>query len=277
MSRAPLLVALAVLLAGLLAGAWLARPRAPDPPLVGTGTRDPRGDARLEDLARQLEVERAVREEMREEIEGLRAQLDALVSALDDAREAEGEEGSAPPPARIVAQAGFGKVDAAALAAAGFGSSEIERLRQRLDALELDRLYLRDRATREGWLRSGRFARENTALREQTQGLREEFGDELYDWMLYTSGRPNRTEIVQVLDGSPAAEAGVRDGDRVLAYDDRRVFTPTELSRATASGRSGVLTPLDFERGRARVRLYVPRGPLGVRLRATRAEPEPVR
>jgi len=75
------------------------------------------------------------------------------------------------------------------LAKAGLETDEIERLRENYEAMELDELYLRDQAVREGWLNGSRYRRELRDLKEQ---LREDLGEEDYDRMLFATGQKNR-------------------------------------------------------------------------------------
>jgi hypothetical protein len=46
-----------------------------------------------------------------------------------------------------------------------------------------------------------------------------------------------------------------------------------ELKQATTEGRAGERVAVDVWRDGARVRLWLPRGPLGIRMRQTRSPP----
>jgi S1-C subfamily serine protease len=52
-------------------------------------------------------------------------------------------------------------------------------------------------------------------------------------------GRPRALEVVQLLDGSPAALAGVRTGDLILALDDRPIEGVGDLQRVLDGGLIG--------------------------------------
>jgi membrane-associated protease RseP (regulator of RpoE activity) len=171
--------------------------------------------------------------------------------------------------------AGAEGIDVAALIAAGFAPDEVERFRERVDAIELERLYLRDQAAREGWLGTGRFSQESQRLDAAMNGLRGEFDEELYDWMLFASGSPNRVAVTEVLADSAAAEAGLRPGDVLVRYDDRLVLTPLELREATAGGEVGSWVAVEVQRGDESMRVLLPRGPLGVRLEPRALQPPP--
>jgi S1-C subfamily serine protease len=79
-----------------------------------------------------------------------------------------------------------------------------------------------------------------------------------------------------VLGGSAAAEAGLRAGDVVYAYGGERIFKPWSLVQSTQGGRSGESVEVEVQRGSERLRVTVPRGPLGVRIGRDIVEPPPV-
>ena len=143
--------------------------------------------------------------------------------------------------------------------------------------MALRRLALRDRAAREGWLRTPRYAEESGALTAELEATRERFGDDFYDWAQYASGQPNRLRVGEVLAGSAAAEAGLEPGDIVQRYAEARVLSIGELRDLTTAGASGASTAVEVRRGSEVLRLYVPRGPLGVRLEPIRERPPPLR
>lgn len=149
-------------------------------------------------------------------------------------------------------------------------AEDVTRVRRHFDANQLEILFLRDRATREGWMRQPRFANEMQTL---NGSLREELGDADYDALLWATGRPNRVELSALLGGSPAIDAGLEDGDIVLRYDDLEIFHATALQQATRSGESGSSVTIDVLRGGEEMRVYLPRGPLGAQLQPARTPP----
>lgn len=188
------------------------------------------------------------------------SQLAGIETGAEVEQESEEEELSDLPPAELLARAGFEP----ALA---------EAIQQRLSSLEMDRLYLRDQATREGWRESDRF---NEAMRELVspeQALREEFGDEVYDQYLYAMGQGNRVRVASTLQDSPADAAGIRAGDTVLSYGGERVYSVRDLQSATTAGQPGDAVVVELLRDGVRWYATVPRGPLGVRLDITRLAP----
>jgi hypothetical protein len=161
--------------------------------------------------------------------------------------------------------------DEAVLTRLGVYPRDAAFLRERWEQFEMEKLYLVDAATREGWLRMPRLRREMQAARAT---LQEELGDESFDLLLYASGQPNRVIIRSLLERSPAAEAGIEAGDVILSYDDRRVFRPEEFKRMTTSGSAGESVSVEIARQGRRISLTVPRGPLGVFMRVDTLAPE---
>ena len=164
-------------------------------------------------------------------------------------------------------------IDAEVLASGSFSASEIERLQERFEAIELEKLYLRDRATREGWIGRPRYARELHELDQGYAALRDDYGDEAYDWILFASGRRNRIVVQRVMEDSEAASVGLEPGDLIWRYDERRVFDMRALQRATSEGALGRTTAIDVLRDGESLRLYAGRGPLGVALLMRSVEP----
>ena len=162
-------------------------------------------------------------------------------------------------------------LDESVLVDAGFSESEARALRDA--TLQMEQLYLRDRAAREGWNLGDRLGEELTALAEREEALAEEYGDEAYDWVLYATGRPNRVTVRDVFAESPAANAGLAEGDVLVRYDDRRVRSSLELRSATTEGIAGEWVDLEILRAGKRERLRLPRGPLGILLDVSSSEP----
>lgn len=162
------------------------------------------------------------------------------------------------------------------LIGAGFDAAEVEALNERYEQIELDRLFVRDEATRQGWLGQPRYHRRMRELDERYNALRFEFGEDRYDWLLYASGNDNRVRVDRVMQDSAAADVGVELGDILLRYDDERIFDVQILQQATGEGRVGAAVSLDVERQGEQIRLYPPRGPLGVVLVPIYVEPDPL-
>lgn len=162
-----------------------------------------------------------------------------------------------------------------ALVSAGVDAGLADDIVWQEGQVELDRLALRDLATREGWLGTKRYRDELNQIGTDRRPIREEIGDASYDRFLYTTGEDNRVQISSVIPGSAAEAAGFQDGDLVESYAGERVFRFSELRDATTDGESGELVAVRLRRGGRVVDVWVPRGPLGVRLDMSRAEPYP--
>lgn len=168
---------------------------------------------------------------------------------------------------------GKGSAMERALSAAGLDAATVADIKRRHDESTMTEIYLRDRATREGWLESPRFAAEMAAIEAERTPLRNEIGDDAYDRYLFALGQTNRVRIDDVLQQSPAAQAGLQAGDLIVRYGDTRLFAPNELVDETRSGTAGETVQLEIIRNGAHLEVEVPRGPLGLRVAATQGAP----
>lgn len=161
------------------------------------------------------------------------------------------------------------------LVAAGVSPGLADEIVWREARVELERLNLRDQAVREGWMGSDRYRETLNALGEDGGSLREEIGDSAWDRYLYLTGEDNRVAISSVIPGSAAEAAGLQPGDLIESYAGGQPFRFSELREATTVGEKGELVAVRIRRGGRLIDAWVPRGPLGVRLGMTRAEPLP--
>ena len=155
----------------------------------------------------------------------------------------------------------------------GFDRSKATELISRSAEIDMERLYLRDRASRENWLNSDRFREALRNLESRSETLRTELGDDGYDRYLYASGSANRVRINSIIEGSPAQLAGLRPGDTIRSYNETAVFSIDEIQLATKGGQYGELIRVEIVRNGEMSISYIPRGPLGVTLRARRQRP----
>jgi len=233
----------------------------------GEETSEPEGLGRtMVSLRRQLRAERAAREKLARRIEKLEDALDPLEKAPPPEIPEQNRSEVVPAEKKTVPPS----FDESALQKIGLDPDQIRWLHERSDQFELDRLDLIDRATREGWVRTPRYAQ---ALREENAELREELDDDGYDRMLYALGRKNRVRVADVLSHSPAEQAGIEDGDLIVYYDGDRIFNVFDLRRQTTTGRKGDSVTVEVIRDGRWVQVSVPRGPLGVRTEAVNRPP----
>lgn len=267
--RPPRPLRIAALAAALACGSPDGRDAAPTP-----APPELEGDlaaARLEvaTLREALAEERAERQALELEVERLREEIDQLAWSDPAAGADEPEAGAGGPDG-----GGSGQerpwFDAEGLLGHGVQPAEVERLREAFDDSELALLELENQAQREGWYGEPRFRQE---LRDLRLALRADLGDDRFDRLLYATGRHNRVVVSDLLQGSAAARAGLQPGDEILSYDDQRIFRAMELKQATIEGTPGERVALEVLREGSRVRVWLPRGPIGIQMRQSRRPP----
>jgi len=230
-----------------------------------SGEKAPAGDVLMQ-IQTRLEHETAQRRLLERRVQELSDKLARIENITP---------GSAAPLATVASAAGVAPTETrddpvararartARFLSAGFDAEEEKQLTRRMDEIEMERLYLRDRAGREGWRRTPEYRQEARELRDE---LRNEIGEDTYDRLLYASERDNRVLVQKVLESSPAQEIGLQPGDVILDYDGRRVFSNRDIRTARAKGEAGDPVPLRVERNGEVLELEIPRGPLGVHL-----------
>lgn len=146
---------------------------------------------------------------------------------------------------------------------AGFDPFLVDEIKAVRDDSQLQRLELRDRATREGWIDTDRFREESNNLRAENQ-LKAVLGEAEFDRLLIAEGRNNRVRVDSVIAGSAADLSGLQVNDIIYRYAEDRIFTFADLRRATSGGQRDEPVNLQIYRNDESVDLVVPRGPLGV-------------
>lgn len=214
----------------------------------------------------------------------LRQQLDAMSAMLESLRSGaqNGEDPHSGAEAATFAAAaapqpvidGNKSAMQRALEAAGLDASTAEEIKRRGDQLAMTEVYLRDQATREGWLDSPRYSEEMAAIEAQRTSLRDELGDDTYDRYLFAQGRTNRVIVDDVMFQSVAEDVGLKSGDLIVRYDDTFLFSPDELVTQTHNGPIGETVTLEVVRAGVRFEVEVPRGPLGLRIGAAQDDPD---
>jgi hypothetical protein len=161
-----------------------------------------------------------------------------------------------------------------ALIATGIPTEQAALIQSRLDEYDLKQLYIKDRASREGWLNTARYRKEQREAQTKYRELRSEIGDDAYDRMLYALGQGNRVVVRDIIQNSSAEQYGLQANDRVYEYDGQRVFTGQELIELVAQGGdAGALVLVRVQRDEQQLDFYLPRGPIGIRLATSRETP----
>ena len=161
--------------------------------------------------------------------------------------------------------AGKGWFDERALIEGGMDSVQASQLKTFFEQLEMERLYLRDQAAREGWDRV-RLRDEFRLLDDKEESLRDQLGESAYDAYLYASGQSNRVAVASVLTSAQAGQAGIEAGDHILRYDNQRVYNWRDLRAATTSGDITDVVEVEVDRDGETLQFYLARGPLGIRM-----------
>jgi predicted metalloprotease with PDZ domain len=161
--------------------------------------------------------------------------------------------------------AGQGWFDEQALIEGGMDSVQASQLKVFFEQLEMERLYLRDQAAREGWDRA-RLRDEFRQLDDKEESLRDQLGESAYDAYLYASGQSNRVAVTSVLASAQAGQAGIEAGDHILRYDNQRVYNWQDLRTATTSGDISDVVEVEVDRDGETLQFYLARGPLGIRM-----------
>jgi hypothetical protein len=161
-----------------------------------------------------------------------------------------------------------------ALIIAGVDGALAEEIVWRESEAAMARLELQDRALREGWHGTETYFDEMRALGSQSVDLRVEVGDDAYDRFLYETGQPNRVQVGSVFAGSQGEQAGILPGDIIERYAEERVFRFDDLRGATTAGVRDELVPVSVLRDDRRFEVWIPRGPIGVRLESGSTAPD---
>jgi hypothetical protein len=159
-----------------------------------------------------------------------------------------------------------------ALVDSGMTGGQARELKIFFEQQELQQLYLRDQAIREGWDRQ-KYREQFQVLNDEEDSLKDRLGDAAYDAYLYASGQSNRVAVSSVLATAPAGAAGILAGDHILRYDNQRIYSGLELRQATTGGNASDSVPVEIERDGEVLEFYVIRGPLGIRMNSVSVAP----
>jgi C-terminal processing protease CtpA/Prc len=232
--------------------------------------------ATLADVNSELE---ALRQQLTQEIDArnkLQSTVDKLntkIARLENQKPATENKTPEPETSPSTETQGRTWFNQQALIDAGVDAATAESIKSRFESQELEKLYLRDQATREGWYGSRRYRNELQALDAQTGDLQKELGDEAYAAYLYATGQPNQVKVQSVLANSSAATAGIQANDQILRYGEQRIYNWRDLRTATTQGNPDESVSVEVIREGKRLQLYVQRGPLGIRMNSISTAP----
>lgn len=224
--------------------------------------------AQIVALGKQLEAAAAARQQLQDEFSLMKETIQTLEQRLDGLTETQPDDDPEPTPATSARQR-----EEEALVTAGFDAEEAEYLVNRWGQQQMDLLYLRDQARREGWINTPRYEQAVRELSNGDDSIREEIGPEAYDRFLFAAGRANRVVLDSIIDSSPAQTVGLQAGDTILSYDGNRIFSVNDLRNATSAGDPGVPVVIEIDRDGQRLAYDIDRGPIGVRLGRRRIKP----
>lgn len=219
-------------------------------------------------LGARLDEEADLRNQLEAELSRLSDQLQTLEQRLDELTEQEPEPDVSPPRVSWSRQ-----INSAMFVEAGFSQDEAEWLSTLWGQQQMELLYLRDEASREGWLNTPRYREAMRDLRNGEGSLRDEVGLDMYDRFLFATGQSNRVVLDSVIESSPAQAIGLQPGDTILTYDGSRILTAPDLRTATSAGEPGVPVVIEVERDGQLIEFQIARGPIGVTLGTRRVEP----
>ena len=275
------LLLIAVLCLGILAGYYLLRPAAtapgrlnadatPGTAVVADRNKDNPDDTlvRLRQRLTQAEQERRWLAERVASLEAVIEKLGTYPSTGTGIQATETKEETEP-----AASAQTFRTSVEALIETGIPAEQAVLIQARLDEYDLKQLYIKDSASREGWLNTPRYSKELRQAQNAYRELRPEIGDDAYDRMLYALGRVNRVAVRDIMKNSTAEQYGLQTSDRIIEYDSQRVFTSQELNELITHGTAGTLVLVRVLREDQLLDFYIPRGPIGIRLAPTRELP----
>lgn len=234
------------------------------------GTQAPALDA----LTQQLQEEILARKTLQKEVATLSKKVASLATAKNNIPVTDETE-TVTHTGESAADSTGGNTwfDQQALIDVGMTKSEAEQLKTQFEKLELEKLYLRDQAIREGWTGGRRYREEFKKLEAKSDSIKQNLGEDAYDAYLFASKQQNRIAVQSVLSSSAADKAGMLSGDQVIRYNGERIYNGQDLRNATTQGDLTETVPIEILRDDKPMELYVQRGPLGIRMSSVSVAP----
>lgn len=157
---------------------------------------------------------------------------------------------------------------------AGVTETIAEDIINRMSQHDFLLLELNNHAKREGRLNSSSYFKERRELMDTAPSLQKAIGNEAYDLYLYETSQNNRVTVRSIMNGSPAEQLGIQNGDIILSYASKKVLTGRGLQELTAEGIVGEYVNLNILRDGQLQNILIPRGPLGVTLGTAILDPQ---
>jgi C-terminal processing protease CtpA/Prc len=258
---------------GVVIGLLLQSP--PTPPVSTTSADDSsRGSIALQPTTGQDNALDTIRQQLRQEITARKKLQDSVntlnkkLAQLETQNQPTASTSEDPSPHNTPAGGEENRAwfNEQALIDAGVDPTTAKTLKSRYETQELEKLYVRDKAMREGWFGSRRYRDELEKLDAQLNGLQKELGDESYAAFLYATGQANRVVVQSVLANSSADTAGIRPNDQITRYAGQKIYNWRDLRNATAQGDVNESVTVELIRDGKPIEVYLQRGPLGIRM-----------
>ena len=228
--------------------------------------------ADIAELHRLLQNEIRARQALEQKIERLRLQVAEIGEDLEPSERTISSEQVDDSSVSRETVSNQGWFNEQALIDNGINSSQANELRVYYEQLEMERLYLRDQSIRESWSRE-KMHEALQALESKEDELKNQLSETAYDAYLYASGQPNRVAVTSVLENAQAGMIGIMPGDRIIRYDNQRIYNWLDLREATVGGNISDTVELEVERDDKMIQFYLTRGPLGIRTNSMSVAP----
>lgn len=211
---------------------------------------------------------------LEQELARANEQIAALEHALQEPLNSPPEEEAEPKKERV-ADIGTGEtLTIENLVRSGVSEILAEEIINRVNRYDFKRLQLQNRATREGYLKTSRYYVELRKLSSEAISLRDEIGTEAYDRYLYLTDKNNRVLVTSIIPDTPAALYGIRKGDVIVRYGENRILDLRDIRQTTAATAQSEYLNLTLLRDGELMNIAIPGGALGIKIGATRLDPE---
>ena len=218
-------------------------------------------------IHKQLEIESNARKELEKSISDLKLQISELKTSLQNSSVTNTRDSASQ------IQSSNRWFNEKAMLSTGLSAAEITEIKNQYETIEREKLYLRDRAIRENWIGTERYTKELAELNGRFDSFRSQTSENVYESLLFATGQSNRVVIQDVMQNSPASQAGIKTGDFLLQYGESRIYSAFDLRRAITDGEAGEEVKIELIRNGTASTVYMPRGPMGIRMESTSVQP----